>query len=202
MASSNKKSTENSLRIIGGEWRSRRIPFAADTGVRPTADRVRETLFNWLQGITPEAHCLDLFAGSGALAFEALSRGAASVTMVDEDLRVIQQLQQNAALLKTDKAAMKWSDALSFLNEYEPLPKQAKHYDIVFLDPPYRDDIIGECTQRLEKSGWLASTAWIYMECGADQTLTEIPDNWELLHNKKSSQVRYALARRKPQKKS
>jgi len=202
VASSNKKSTENSLRIIGGEWRSRRIPFAADTGVRPTADRIRETLFNWLQGITPEAHCLDLFAGSGALAFEALSRGAASVTMVDEDLRVIQQLQQNTALLKTDKATMKWSDALSFLSEYEPLPEQAKRYDIVFLDPPYRDDIIGECTQRLEKSGWLANTAWVYMECGADQALAEIPGNWELLHNKKSSQIRYALARRKPQKKS
>jgi len=194
VAAHKNKGSDSTLRIIGGDWRSRRIPFAADAGVRPTADRIRETLFNWLQNVTAGAHCLDLFAGSGALAFEALSRGAASVTMVDEDLRIIQQLQQNAELLKTDNAIIQWNNALSFLAEYQASPGHTSQFDIVFLDPPYRDDIIGECAQRLERSGWLKQNARIYMECGAEQNLPDLPQNWQLLHDKQSSQVRYALA--------
>ena len=178
------------LRIIGGTWRSRKIPFAVDAGVRPTPDRVRETLFNWLQPVIHGARCLDLYSGSGALSFEALSRGAAAVVMVDEDLRVIQQLQHNVELLKTDHVRIEWTDALQFL-----LGK-SQPFDVVFLDPPFRDDVLMECCQRIERYGWLAPGGWIYIESDSRREMTDLPDNWKIVHRKIAGQVAYHLARR------
>lgn len=178
------------LRIIGGTWRSRKIPFAVGAGVRPTPDRVRETLFNWLQPVIQGARCLDLYSGSGALSFEALSRGAASAVMVDEDLRVIQQLQQNIDLLSADKAQVKWTDALQYLSE-SPQP-----FDVVFLDPPFRDDVLNECCRRIERYGWLAPKAWVYIEADVRRKMTDLPDNWEIIHHKTAGQVAYYLVMR------
>jgi len=178
------------LRIIGGTLRSRKIPFAVDAGVRPTPDRVRETLFNWLQPVIQGARCLDLYSGSGALSFEALSRGGAAVVMVDEDLRVIQQLQKNADLLHANHVQIEWSDALEFLL------RKAQPFDVVFLDPPFRDDILGECCQRIERYGWLAPKAWIYLETDERRKMTDLPDNWEIIQHKSAGQVAYHLAMR------
>jgi 16S rRNA (guanine966-N2)-methyltransferase len=179
------------LRIIGGTWRSRRIEFAAAAGVRPTADRIRETLFNWLQDVIPGARCLDLYAGSGALGFEALSRGARQVVFVDQDLRVIQQLQANAALLGTQQAEIAWSDALEYLANCRAGP-----FDAVFLDPPFRDDVISECGRRLEHYGLLAAPAWIYIETAQRSPLPALPEHWRTLHDKAAGQVAYRLVRR------
>jgi 16S rRNA (guanine966-N2)-methyltransferase len=178
------------LRIIGGTWRSRKIPFATDAGVRPTPDRVRETLFNWLQPVIHGARCLDLYSGSGALSFEALSRGATVVVMVDEDLRVVQQLQKNVELLQADQVRIEWTDALQYL------AGKSQPFDVVFLDPPFRDDVLMECCHRLERNGWLAPGAWIYLENNSKSEMTDLPDNWEIVQRKIAGQVAYYLARR------
>jgi 16S rRNA (guanine966-N2)-methyltransferase len=177
------------LRIIGGKWRSRKIPFAVDAGVRPTPDRVRETLFNWLQPAIEGARCLDLYSGSGALAFEALSRGAAFAVMVDEDLRVVQQLQKNVELLHADHVLIEWADARQYL-----LGK-SQPFDVIFLDPPFRDNVLTECCRRIERNGWLTSKAWIYIETAVNREMN-LPDNWEITHHKAAGQVTYYLAMR------
>jgi 16S rRNA (guanine966-N2)-methyltransferase len=179
------------LRIIGGAWRSRRIEFAAATGVRPTADRIRETLFNWLQDIIAGARCLDLYAGSGALGFEALSRGARRAVMVDQDLRVVQQLQANVDLLGAQNAEIVWSEALEYLAACRSGP-----FDVVFIDPPFRDDVAGECCRRLEHYGLLACPAWIYLETDHRRPPPALPAQWRMLHDKVAGQVAYRLLRR------
>jgi 16S rRNA (guanine966-N2)-methyltransferase len=179
------------LRIIGGQWRSRKLPFAAFAGVRPTPDRVRETLFNWLQGVIPSARCLDLYAGSGALGFEALSRGAESVVLVDQDVRVIQQLQSNIERLGARGAQVIWKNALEFIPEWQGAP-----FEVVFLDPPYRDQALALCCQKLEDVRALTSPAWIYMEDARGAAEPPIPDNWRYLHRKHAGQINYYLARR------
>jgi len=183
---------DSQLRIIGGQWRSRRLPILADTGVRPTSDRIRETLFNWLQGYISGARCLDLFAGSGALGLEALSRGASHVTLVDEDLRVVQQLQQNAITLDTEQAEVIWQQADEFLLG----PTPAQPYDIVFLDPPFRDDLLGQCCKQLERHGWLADTALIYLESDRRRNFPELSSTWQVTHDKSAGEVAYRLLRR------
>jgi len=179
------------LRIIGGVWRSRRIEFAAAAGVRPTANRVRETLFNWLRNAVPGACCLDLYAGSGALGFEALSRGARRVVFVDQDLRVIQQLQANVELLGAQNAEIVWSEALEYLAACRAGP-----FDVVFLDPPFRDDVAGECCRRLEHCGLLTSPAWIYLETECRHPPPALPAHWRMLHDEAAGQVAYRLLRR------
>jgi 16S rRNA (guanine966-N2)-methyltransferase len=181
------------IRIIGGSWRSRRLPVLADSGVRPTGDRIRETLFNWLQTRIAGARCLDLFAGSGALGFEALSRGAELTTFVDQDIRVIQQLQKNAELLDTPLADIRWQQADEFLLQSLP---QGKPYDIVFLDPPFRDDMLGICQQWLQERHWLSDTAFIYMESDCRREFPEPLPGWHVSHDRQAGQVAYRLLRR------
>lgn len=187
----NRERGGSELRIIGGQWRSRKLPFAAFAGVRPTPDRIRETLFNWLQGVIPGARCLDLYAGSGALGFEALSRGAESVVLVDQDVRVIQQLQSNIDRLDARAARVIWANALEFIPDWHGAP-----FDVVFLDPPYRDQALTLCCQKLEDVRALASPAWIYMEDARHAPEPRIPDNWQYLHRKHAGQINYYLARR------
>ncbi len=179
------------VRIIGGVWRSRRIAFDSETGVRPTPDRVRETLFNWLRDAVPGARCLDLFAGSGALGFEALSRGAARAVFVDEDIRVVQQLQANLTALGAGNAAVIWSEAFEYLAACAQGP-----FDIVFLDPPFRDHLLGECAARLERHGLLSPGAWIYTEADRADPPPEIPDNWQVYREQAAGQVATRLYRR------
>ncbi|MDA1107296.1 MAG: 16S rRNA (guanine(966)-N(2))-methyltransferase RsmD [Proteobacteria bacterium] len=181
----------NRLRIIGGEWRGRRLSFPDIAGLRPTPDRVRETLFNWLAPMIEGTRCLDLFAGSGALGLEALSRGAASVVMVDSDATVIAHLHQHVAALHASGAQVMDADALHYL-QHPP----GAGFDIVFLDPPFRQNLVVPCCELLERGGWLNPGARIYIETESDQPLSGLPHNWHITRSKKSGQVSYHLAQR------
>lgn len=177
----------NELRIIAGEHRGRRLKFPDGEGLRPTPDRVRETVFNWLAPWLPDAHVLDLFAGSGALGFEALSRGAAGVTWVELNPRAAEQLQANLTLLRgTERGRIVRGNALNLL---ESAPKQA--FSLVFLDPPFgKDWLPAICAQLAD--GWLASGAHIYIECEKELDLSW-PASWQLLKEKTAGQVCYRL---------
>jgi 16S rRNA (guanine966-N2)-methyltransferase len=179
----------NVLRIIGGRWRGRRLHFPAAAGLRPTPDRVRETVFNWLQGEVEGARCLDLFAGSGALGLEAASRGAAQVTMVERDRRVAAALQENLRLLQAEDARVVTADAMAFLRRPAPAP-----FDLVFLDPPYHQGWVGRCAEALAAGGWLAPGALVYLEAESELTDLPLPPHWRLLRSKHAGQVGYHLA--------
>ena len=175
------------LRIIGGTWRSRLLNFPQRTGLRPTPDRVHETLFNWLQPWLPGAECLDLFAGSGALGIESLSRGAGSVVLVESDVVTARALRTNLDLLTAHAAELVCTDALTFLQG------ATRSFDIVFLDPPYQGGLLAECCTRLETGGWVRPHGLIYLEAASDQTLP-LPAAWTLLRSKRAGQVGYYLA--------
>ncbi len=175
------------MRIIGGQWRGRKLPFPTVDGLRPTGDRIRETLFNWLQPDLPGAHCLDLFAGAGALGFEALSREVSSVTFVDNSSIVAGQLKANGKLLQTHNAHFICSDSLSWLKQTPP-----KTFDIVFLDPPFAADFLQEVANLLEEHQWLSDNAAIYVEHPTEQQ-PALPANWQLHRNKSAGAVIYQL---------
>jgi 16S rRNA (guanine966-N2)-methyltransferase len=177
------------VRIIGGAWRSRRIAFPASEGLRPTPDRVRETVFNWLAACLPGAACLDLFAGSGAFGFEALSRAAARVVLVEKRLEVAAALRHNREQLKAEHADIVHADAVEYLRG------PAAAFDIVFLDPPYASGLLATCMQLLEARGWLKPDAFIYLEAPEGEVLS-LPDTWQLVRSKTAGQVGYHLARR------
>ncbi len=175
------------LRIIGGTWRSRLLSFPERADLRPTPDRVRETLFNWLQPWMPGAECLDLFAGSGALGIESLSRGARSVVLVESDAVSAQALRANLDMLAAHDAQLVHADARAFLQG------TAHSFDIVFLDPPYQSGLLAECCARLEAGGWVRPYGLIYLETAGDQPLP-LPASWTLLRSKRAGQVGYYLA--------
>jgi len=177
----------NQLRIIAGQWRSRKLAFPTIEGLRPTPDRVRETLFNWLAPVIEGARCLDLFAGSGALGLEALSRGAGEVVMLDQNPRVIKQLKDNLALLQCTHAQVVQTDALNYLQSVQ------QRFDIVFLDPPYRQDLIAPCCALLAKHNIVNPNASIYIELEKEASLPELANNWELVRSKDAGQVAYHL---------
>lgn len=184
---------ERQLRIIGGQWRGRKLDFPAIDAIRPTPNRVRETLFNWLRNLISGSHCLDLFAGSGALALEALSRGAASAVMVEKDNTAVQQLHTHLVTLGTDKARIVHADALAYLRR---TPEQ--RVDIVFLDPPFAQDLLSPCIKLLEQQGWLADNAWIYLEAEKDHGDLPLPANWSLHRSKCVGEVTSHLVKRCP----
>ncbi len=188
----NKHSNTNTLRIIGGEWRSRKLPFVDAQGLRPTPDRIRETLFNWLQGHIHGANCLDLFAGSGVLGLEALSRGAAEVVFVEKNKAVAEQLKDNLDLLKTE-ADVQHTDALDYLNsqnimelcinsssrsksERAIIQKWGGVLDIIFLDPPYRQGLLEKTLTILcdKEKGFINKNTLIYLEHEAEEVF-----DWE-----------------------
>lgn len=178
----------NTLRIIGGQWRGRKLRFADAEGLRPTTDRVRETLFNWLQPVIEGARCLDLFAGSGALGLEALSRGAREVVFVDTSPRAITALKENLALLQCNHAQVVRTSAVDFLGA-----PPAQPFDVVFLDPPFRRGLLQPALQRLAQGGWLAPGARIYLELETEQGEPELPPEWQMLRRKRAGQVAYFL---------
>ncbi|MGB5475363.1 MAG: 16S rRNA (guanine(966)-N(2))-methyltransferase RsmD [Gammaproteobacteria bacterium] len=183
------KSTQGQLRIIGGSWRGRKLAFAPIPGLRPTPDRVRETLFNWLAPVIRGARCLDLFAGSGALGIEAASRGAAECVLVEHDAQAVRVLREQVGRLDATQVRVVEADALHWLC-LDPQP-----FDIVFLDPPFSAGLLPECMRLLEARGWLAPETWIYLEAGAAEA-PELPDNWELYRDRRAGQVSYRLVRR------
>lgn len=163
-----------SVRIIAGQWRGRRLAFPARAGLRPTGDRLRETLFNWLQPHCPGAHCLDLFAGSGALGLEAASRGAAWVTLVERDPETARALRANCALLGAGMTEVIEADALAWLAG----PPPATPYDIAFVDPPFAAAAPAAALRALAAPGWLAERAWIYLETARDRPPPALPERW------------------------
>ena len=178
----------NQIRIIGGIHRGRKLRFPDLQGLRPTSDRTRETLFNWLQPVIEGASCLDLFAGSGALGFEAASRGAGRVVMLDRASQAIKSLNENAQLLGLKQTEITQADALKWL---EQTPSQP--FDIVFLDPPFADDLLSECCARLQSGGWLAEHAQIYVEVDLNRGLPQFPPAWKIVKEKRAGQVAFCL---------
>lgn len=177
------------VRIISGRWRGRRIRLPELAGIRPTGDRIRETLFNWLAPIIAGARCLDLFAGSGALGLEALSRGAGETVFVERDEAAVRHLEGTLAQLECREATVVRADALRFLQG------PARPFDIVWLDPPFGDiDLENLCT--LLEPDWLAHGARIYLEMSRHDDLPNLPAGWVVDRDKTAGQVRFVLARR------
>lgn len=185
----NKKPTTGSIRIIAGKHRGRKLPVLDAEGLRPTTDRVKETVFNWLMPYLHNANCLDCFAGAGSLGFEALSRGAAQVHLIELNKAAAKQLLANKQLLKADNIAINNVDVLSFLKT-----KALQSFELVFIDPPFRQNLVTQTCELLE-NGWLAEQALIYVETEAEGNQT-IPSNWQLLKEKIAGQVAYRLYQR------
>src|SRR3990167_3150510 len=185
-----KKQSYSELRIIGGQLRSRKIFFEEVAGLRPTHNRVRETVFNWLQNKIENADCLDVFAGSGAMGFEAISRGAHSVSFCDISSHVIQNLKQNTVNLKIQNADFYQCD---FMLEN---PVQNKQFDIVFLDPPFSKNLLLSVCELLEKRNLLKQNAFIYLEYEKKTVdITQLPKNWVVEKHKSTPMVEYVLMR-------
>ncbi|ELK3679137.1 16S rRNA (guanine(966)-N(2))-methyltransferase RsmD [Vibrio fluvialis] len=188
---SQKRAPSGQVRIISGLWRGRKLPVHDAEGLRPTTDRVKETLFNWLAQDIPHARCLDLFAGSGGLGFESASRQADKVTMLEMNPQAFAQIKTNIAALKASNIEAVNTDTLAYLKQ----PGQA--YDVVFIDPPFRQGLLQETVQLLEQNGWLAANAMIYIESEKELPLTELPESWQLYREKLAGQVCYRLFERK-----
>ncbi|HTQ99699.1 MAG TPA: 16S rRNA (guanine(966)-N(2))-methyltransferase RsmD [Candidatus Acidoferrum sp.] len=178
----------NRVRLIGGQWRSRVVQFPDAPDLRPTPDRVRETLFNWLQPSINGACCLDLFAGSGALGFEALSRGADVVVALETHAAAAAALQQNATLLQTNKLQLIRQDALRWLDQ-----AATQRFDVVFLDPPFAAHLHARCCALLQQHGWLNPNAVIYLEDGSSLASLALPAGWRLTKHKQAGDVFYGL---------
>ena len=183
-----KQFAEHSVRIIGGEWRGRRIPVLDQDGLRPTKDFVRETLFNWLQPVVEGSRCLDVFAGSGALGFEAASRGAASVTMLEKEQHACRQLEVNKEKLHAGNVDVRQTNAEVFL------ANTGKVYDIVFLDPPYQSLLLPQVCALLCENAWLRIGSYVYIEFAGSDSFV-LPVQWEWHRRKKSGDVNYGLAK-------
>ena len=177
---------KNNVRLIAGQWRGRNISFLDAEGLRPTPDRVRETLFNWLQAIIPGAVCVDCFAGSGALGFEAASRGAEKVILVDSNPDVIRQLQKNKKILNADSVEVISSAALDYL-------KQSKtQADIFFLDPPFASHLLQPALDKIVESDLLKLRGFLYLEY-QKENIPRLPDQYNWHRQKQTGDVGYGL---------
>ena len=186
---SDRGSPSGRLRIVAGKWRSRLLPVADDPGLRPTSERIRETLFNWLASSIAGSRCLDLYAGSGALGLEALSRGAGEVVFVEYSASAIAMLKESVTALDASGARVCKMDAISYLHG------KPERFDIVFLDPPFAADLLKDLCRLLDERHWLAAGAWVYLEQDHDRALPRLPDGWTVLKQKTAGNVRYALAK-------
>lgn len=179
----------SSLRIIGGKWRSRLIDFAPQQGLRPTPNRIRETLFNWLAPVIEGASCLDLFAGSGALSFEALSRGAQKAVIIDSSKPACVTIQLQLDKLDCTRASIYQDSAQQWLNTN----KDTEQFDVVFLDPPFGQGLLSPVAKSLQEGNFLKSGAHIYIESESTLISKDVPENWQLLKQKCSGDVHYHL---------
>lgn len=175
------------LRVIGGRWRGRRFTFHAEAGLRPTTDRIRETLFNWLAPAIRDARCADLFAGSGALGLEALSRGAAHCDFVDSSRAALRQIGAHLTDLGAENGNCHIGSALDFLRG------ATTAYDIVFIDPPFGSGLVAPTCSLLASRGLLAGNARVYVEMAASEPLPELPVDWALYRDKIAGGVAYRL---------
>ena len=175
------------MRLIAGSWRGRRLPVAMAPGLRPTPDRVRETLFNWLAPRLPGSRCLDLFAGTGALGLEALSRGAASCVFVESSRQVLLALEAALTRLDAHGASCVQSKALDWLE------RASGPFDIIFLDPPFDSDLLGQAATLIARRALLSPGGRVYLESAAAQPLP-LPEDWTMLRQQRASDVRFGLA--------
>ncbi|WP_063703038.1 16S rRNA (guanine(966)-N(2))-methyltransferase RsmD [Pseudoalteromonas gelatinilytica] len=181
----NNKSANGFIRIISGQFRGRKLPVKDVQGLRPTTDRIKETVFNWLMQDTRGAAVLDCFAGSGGLGFEALSRFAQRATFFELDKGAAIQLKENISTLKLDNAVIKQDNSLSLLANNA----QNEQFDLVFVDPPFRQNLAEKTCFLLEENNWLTAQALIYVEVESELNSLDIPDNWMLLKEKTAGQV-------------
>ena len=184
---------KNQLRIIGGNWKRRQLPFASIEGLRPTPDRVRETLFNWLMWDIQNAQVLDLCAGSGALSFEALSRGASQVVMIEPDRTQAKFLTDNLQLLRVSSQHAK----LKIATAQQVLPTLKEQFDLVFLDPPYSLNLWEQLAYLADPS--IKAKAFIYVEADRDLTQLTLPATWKLIKETKAGTVRAGLFQKIPE---
>lgn len=179
----------NEFRIIGGKYRRRRLAFAARSEARPTPNRVRETLFNWLEPVVEGCSVLDLFAGSGALGLEALSRGAKSAVFVERDAALVRSLRSNLELLNCPQGTVEHKEAESWLESgQEPV-------DVVFLDPPFAAHSHGKLCKLLALHRSIVPGGWCYLEMPADQEPDPLPEGWDVFRDKRAGNVRYRLVK-------
>lgn len=176
------------VRIIAGQWRSRRLPIHDLEGLRPTTDRVRETLFNWLSGDIAGSQVLDCFGGSGALALEALSRYAEFARIYELQTAAAKQLQQNLNTLKCEHAEVLNRDVISSLGQHAD-----RQFDLVFVDPPFRKGLATQTIGLLDKNNWLNNLALIYVEVESELGALDVPADWVQLKEKVAGQVCYRL---------
>lgn len=179
------------IRIIGGQWRGRKLPVLERATLRPTTDRMRETLFNWLARDIQQARCLDCYAGTGALALEALSRYADQATLLEFDRATVQQLNKNLHLLSATQCDVIQTNTLTWLT------KPGIPFNVVFVDPPFWQGLVTPTCQLLEEKGWLAADAVIYVECEIAQDHLATPAHWYLDRQKIAGQVASRLYRRR-----
>lgn len=183
------KKSRGRLRIVAGIWRSRVLEIADVEGLRPTSERIRETLFNWLTPRMAGARCLDLFAGTGALGLEALSRGAAAAVFVENSKVAIATLRRNVASLDASGAVIHAGSATEYIDA-----AGAESFDIVFLDPPFADDNLAELCKLVDESELVATNANVYLEQDRARPEPDLPDGWTVLKSKVAGNVRYTLA--------
>ena len=188
MAGRKQKSQAGRLRIVAGNWRSRLLDIADVEGLRPTSERIRETLFNWIAPRIHGARCLDAYAGTGALGLEALSRGAASVVFVEKSSVAAKQLRRNIDVLDARGATVRQQGALEFLRQAADGP-----FDVVFLDPPFADDLVEETCRLLDQHDLLAEDALVYIELPKNGVGAQLPAGWQVQKNKTAGNVRYLL---------
>ncbi len=180
---------KQTIRIIGGQYRGKKLPFPSADGLRPTPDRVRETLFNWLMNTIRGARCLDAFAGSGALGFEAFSRGASQVVLIERAPATHANLQKIASAFKAPHIKVVLADACAYLRQTEA------RFDIVFVDPPFAQSHLLSCIETLAHSPVLVDGGLLYLETPIEISLDE--GRWEPLQSKKAGLVVYALYRKR-----
>lgn len=178
----------NQVRIIAGKWRGRKINFQEGQGLRPTTDRLRETLFNWLAPVIEGSHCLDLFAGSGAIGFEALSRGAQKVLLVDQSLAVLKSLKENIQSLQCESVELHLKESLRFLKKYTGEP-----FDIIFLDPPFYIGLAQKAINLIFQHDILKQNGYLYLEQEHKAPMPVFPKKWEILKDEKRGHVRVFL---------
>lgn len=179
---------QSTLRIIGGQWRGRKLAFTPAEGLRPTTDRVRETLFNWLAPLVNDARCLDLFAGSGALGLEALSRGARHCDFVDTSSAAMAQIKRHLQTLEADALGhCHLMTASAFLQA------SREAYDIVFIDPPFGRDLADPACAALEASGAVSTGGLIYLETPVRKPAPIVPSTWQVYREKVAGEVSYRL---------
>jgi len=184
------KQNNNSVRIIAGEYRSRRLDFPSLEGLRPTADRVRETVFNWLQDRIQGETCLDMFAGSGALGFESLSRGASQVDFIEKNINAVRALRANIQNLNIKSANVYCADGIEWLDNNM---QDSSRYGLVFLDPPFKGELLTRAIQTLENGDILREDSLVYVEQETQSIIDGLSESWREVKSKKAGSVQFGL---------